>query len=88
MTVFRYDRSFEGLLTALFDAYVRRTFPEALIGEGEPVPMFATEVYEVCTDSEKAARVWAGLQKKKCRGRCATCCCMSGFRRRRGAICC
>ncbi len=70
MKVFRYDRSFEGLLTALFDVYVRRTFPEALIGEGEPVPMFATEVFEVYTDSGKAARVWTGLQKRVSREVC------------------
>ena len=70
MKVFRYDRSFEGLLTALFDAYVRRTFPEALIGEGEPEPMFSGEVHTVSTSAEKAARVWTGLQRKSSRGVC------------------
>lgn len=70
MKVFRYDRSFEGLLTALFDAYVRRTFPEALIGGGEPEPMFSGEVHTVSTSAEKAARVWTGLQRKSSRGVC------------------
>ena len=41
MIVFRYDRTFEGLLTVVFDAYSRKSFPERLIGPGEPVPMFA-----------------------------------------------
>ncbi len=63
-TVFRYDRSFEGLLTSLFDAYARRTFPGALIGPGEPLPMFSTEIHEVTTDPAKAQRVWTGLGKK------------------------
>ena len=26
---FRYDKTFEGLLTAVFDAYNRNTFPES-----------------------------------------------------------
>jgi probable DNA metabolism protein len=64
MTVFRYDRSFEGLLTTVFDGYARRTFPDALIAEGEPEPMFATEVHAVVTDADKAARVWASLRRR------------------------
>ena len=36
MLVFRYDKSFDGLLSALFDAYAMRAFPEQLIGPGEP----------------------------------------------------
>ena len=28
MIVFRYDRTFEGLLTVVFDAYSRKSFPE------------------------------------------------------------
>ena len=46
MIVFRYDRTFEGLLTVVFDAYSRKSFPERLIGPGEPVPMFAREVLD------------------------------------------
>ena len=40
MLVFRYDKSFDGLLSALFDAYSLRLFPDALIGPGEPEPLF------------------------------------------------
>ncbi len=64
MTVFCYDKSFEGLLTAVFDAYFRRCFPDAITGEGEPLPMFATDVHHVATDGDKSARVWGGLMKK------------------------
>ena len=34
MLVFRYDKTFDGLLSALFDAYSLHVFPEALIGPG------------------------------------------------------
>lgn len=64
MNLFIYDRTFEGLLTAVFDAYFRKTFPDALLSEGEPLPLFYDEVLTVVTDEEKAGRVWRGLQKK------------------------
>ena len=64
MTVFIYDKTFEGLLTAVFDAYVRKSFPDALAMEGEPLPLFCEETVTIYSDSEKADRVWKGLQKK------------------------
>lgn len=64
MNIFIYDRTFEGLLTAVFDAYFRKTFPDALLLEGESLPLFYDEVVTVVTDEEKAGRVWRGLQKK------------------------
>ena len=64
MTVFLYDHTFEGLLTALFDAYARKTFPEALLTAGEPLPLFCDEVHTVVTDPEKSERVWKALRKK------------------------
>ncbi|MDR2912307.1 MAG: TIGR03915 family putative DNA repair protein [Alistipes sp.] len=63
MVVFRYDKTFEGLLTALFDAYFRRTFPDLLLGDGDSLPLFVTECHTVATDSEKSGRVWRALQK-------------------------
>ena len=64
MNLFIYDKTFEGLLTAVFDAYFRKTFPDALLSEEEPLPLFYDEVLTVVTDEEKAGRVWRGLQKK------------------------
>ena len=64
MTIFRFDNTFEGLLTSVFDAYARRTFPDQLMPEGEPLPLFYDEVLDVVTDEGKAGRVWRGLQKK------------------------
>ena len=64
MIIFYFDNTFEGLLTAVFEAYARRTFPDVLLPEGSPVPLFHEEVFTVTTDEAKAARVWRGLQKK------------------------
>ncbi len=67
MIAFRYDKTFEGLLCVLFEAYGGRAFPDALIGPGEAAPMFATEVRDIATDQARAARVWAGLERRLAR---------------------
>ena len=64
MIIFVYDKTFEGLLTAVFDAYSRRTFPDLLLAEGEPFPLFYDEAIRIYTDDRKAERVWKGLEKK------------------------
>jgi len=70
MIIFRYDKTFEGLLTAVFDAYFRKTFPEKLLGTDDIEPMFADESFAVITQPDKAARVWKSLQKKLSPGAC------------------
>lgn len=64
MTVFYYDRTFEGLLTAVFDAYNRRQFPDAVLAEGLPEPMFAGDILHVVSDPDKSGRVWRALEKR------------------------
>ncbi|MDD3200416.1 MAG: TIGR03915 family putative DNA repair protein [Bacteroidales bacterium] len=64
MTVFCYDKTFEGLLTCVFDAYLHKLFPDTLVGEGEPLPLFHDELYTCATDTQKADRVWKALGKK------------------------
>jgi hypothetical protein len=64
MIVFLYDKTFDGLLTAVFDAYSRRSFPDQLLPEGHPLPLFTDESYIVYTQDEKALRVWKALEKK------------------------
>ena len=64
MIVFRYDKTFEGLLSAVFDAYVRKVFPEKLLNLKEPAPMFAENIYTVYTEPDKTERVWKALNKK------------------------
>ena len=61
---FLYDRTFDGLLTAVFDAFVRKQLPSAIKGEDEPLPLFHDEVFTVVSDEEKAGRVWRALEKK------------------------
>ncbi|MDR0995576.1 MAG: TIGR03915 family putative DNA repair protein [Tannerella sp.] len=70
MIAFRYDQSFEGLLTALFDAYSRREFPERLLSPGEVPPLFVESPHEVLSDPVKAARVWKGVRRRLKQGVC------------------
>lgn len=64
MIAFRYDKTLEGLLTVVFDAYYWKTFPDKLLAENEPEPMFTTRLQTVVTDIEKSKRVWSALEKK------------------------
>ena len=68
MTIFQYDQTFEGLLTAVFDAYSRKSFPDSILKIGEPLPLFYDETYIVLTDYEKAERVWKSLVRKLSKG--------------------
>ena len=53
MNVYIYDKTFDGLLTAVFDAYFRKTFPDFLLSEGDALPLFYDELHTVVTDEEK-----------------------------------
>ena len=61
MLVFRYDKSFDGLLSALFDAYCDAGVSRRqLIGPGEPEPLFTERVHEVATDRGARRAVCGG----------------------------
>jgi len=64
MTVFFYDKTFEGLLNAVFDAYDLKLFPERLLPEGVIMPLFTDFSHTVVTDSLRSKRVWKGLRGK------------------------
>ena len=64
MLIFRYDKTFEGLLTAIFDAYSIKRFPDVLLAAEDTSPLFYDEIITVVTDEERSSRVWKGLQKK------------------------
>ena len=51
-------------VTVSVDLNFRKTFPDALLSEGDALPLFCDELHTVVTDEEKAGRVWRGLQKK------------------------
>jgi probable DNA metabolism protein len=64
MIIFRYDKTFDGLLTTVFDAFNRKTYPDLLLGTDEPEPLFTDECFTVITQADKAKRVWQGLMRK------------------------
>ena len=64
MLVYTFDRTMDGVLTAVFDAYALRQQPEELVGEGSVLPLFCEEVHSVQTADDKAQRVWRGLETK------------------------
>ena len=63
MIVYVFDNTLDGLLTAVFDNFFRKQQDVTLLAEGEQLPLFADEPHHVITDSEKAMRVWKGLEK-------------------------
>ena len=61
MIVFTYDHTFDGLLTCLFEVYNRKKFPDILLKDGEPLPLFVDEVINVETFEERHQRVCQAL---------------------------
>ena len=63
MTVYTFDGTMDGLLTAVFDAFALHEQPEQLLKTGDALPLFCDHTYHVTSDDEKAKRVWTGLEK-------------------------
>lgn len=64
MVVFRYDKSWDGLLSCVFAAYEGKLFPHMLLDLASPTPLLAGKVMEIATDDTKAGRVMAGLRRQ------------------------
>ena len=64
MTVYTFDGTMDGLLTAVFDAFALHEQPDQLLKQGDALPLFCEHLYRVSTDEEKARRVWTGLEKR------------------------
>ena len=64
MTVYVFDGTMDGLLTAVFDAFNLHQQPEMLLTKGDVLPLFCDYTYQVAVDEEKARRVWVGLEKR------------------------
>ena len=64
MTVYTFDGTMDGLLTAVFDAFERHEQPEKLLASGDALPLFCDQIHEVVANEEKAQRVWKGLEKR------------------------
>ncbi|MDL2257460.1 TIGR03915 family putative DNA repair protein [Bacteroidales bacterium OttesenSCG-928-I14] len=63
MLYYIYDHTFEGLLSAVFDAYNRKEQPDRIIADSSPTPLFV-DTHIVVSDKEKTDRVFNGLKKK------------------------
>jgi len=64
MNIFIYDKTFEGLLTLVFDSYDLKIIPDKIVrNENFQASLFG-EKYEVISDISKAERVWKGLSAK------------------------
>jgi probable DNA metabolism protein len=64
MQLFVYDKTFEGLLTAIFEAYEMKINPDKILGHDEQQTYLFAETHTIVTDELKAERVWKGLHKK------------------------
>lgn len=64
MTIFFYDKTFDGLLSAVFEAFHLKLFPQKLLRTGDIPPIFAETTHTVVTIEAHSKRVWQGLQKK------------------------
>jgi probable DNA metabolism protein len=59
-----YDDTFEGLLTAVFEAYSQKEDPEILSGRGGVQLSLDGLSRSIRTDPEKAERVWRGVERR------------------------
>lgn len=64
MLAFYYDKSFEGLMCAVFDAFKLKKMPECLLVEGADMPLLVTDFHQVEYRNSKYERVYTALQKK------------------------
>lgn len=64
MKTYLYDGSFEGLLSALYEAFYNKEKPYEICFIGDYVPNLLSEAVTVITNMEKAGRVSFAIQEK------------------------
>ncbi len=64
MKCYIYDGSFDGLLTAIYEAYYRREIPENILLEADYQENFFSERVVINTDLEKSERVYKSIKNK------------------------
>lgn len=62
MTTVKYDGSFAGLLTAVFEVFEYKIGATSIVQKGQTLTWFG-EPHFVVTSPEKASRVWKGLER-------------------------
>lgn len=58
-----YDGTFEGLMTAVFEAYTRRPMPASIAEEAGYQTLFGERAFYIAADMTKADRVTAGIRR-------------------------
>lgn len=61
--IFVYDGSFEGLLTAIFDAYKEKLVPLEIISSQHVQQQLFAEYRNIVTDQNKSNRIWQSIKK-------------------------
>ncbi|MFZ5968543.1 MAG: TIGR03915 family putative DNA repair protein [Bacillota bacterium] len=64
MHAYVYDGTFDGLLTAIYEAYYRGEQPERIAASGEFQEDFLMQSVDIHTDTEKAGRVYRSIIEK------------------------
>ncbi|MEA4849090.1 MAG: TIGR03915 family putative DNA repair protein [Clostridiaceae bacterium] len=64
MLYYIYDGTFEGLLTAIYDAYYGRDFPEQIVPKDNFTDNFLINKVYIRTDAEKSKKVHAAIIEK------------------------
>jgi probable DNA metabolism protein len=57
------EQSFEGFLSAVFEAFRLKLNVQRIVPENIYVPQMFEDTHEITTSSKNAARVWKGIQK-------------------------
>jgi probable DNA metabolism protein len=64
MTVLLYDKTFDGFLSLIFEAFRNRIVPDRIEAFGFREPLLWAEQISVATETGKANRVWEALKKR------------------------
>lgn len=61
--IYIYDGTFEGLLTIVFDSFIKKVIPLGIVSKEDVEPNFLNSFLEFSTDYEKSARIFNGIVK-------------------------
>lgn len=64
MLIFRYDNTFEGVLSGVFDAFSLKKWPQQIVAEQDVLPMLTSDIHQVETTEEKYRRVRQAMQSR------------------------
>lgn len=61
--IYVYDGTFEGLLSMVFDCYIKKVIPSRIVSKNELQINFLDSIEEIKTDNTKAKRIFDGIYK-------------------------